>query len=415
MNKAKANQGRMYGIFIIIGIFALALTLSPGSSHLQPLSVVSSDGYPTAFTPNISIYGEQYNGKTYFNPTTTLSYSPNVINPTAAFPIKVPTVEAEMTSVFEPTQSVAHMSFPGVTGISIPTSWIQNDDLFNYAPGWTGTNPDATYNWNVTDSSGTPLMIAMSQYEMKYYVSFSAEWPTAAQNPAIYLQWPIITHVENMYNDLWIWFKVDTTPSWYIQGGGTAYFAIASIQLDDNAMFNARTSSGSVVSLPIGGSYESTNPESAQSTVYLHYSPFGSTDIPKVVPETYEGHVLNPEYFLNTTYFAIDLSHFGSYADSTNLGTSSVTHGDVATFDFDVTVFVIGQYTVQNIQNDNSQFGRFAPETTTDTILSGLVTWLSNPVNIGILTTIGLLILVIIFAPWLLVVLIALVFGGRRR
>jgi len=80
-----------------------------------------------------------------------------------------------------------------------------------------------------------------------------------------------------------------------------------------------------------------------------------------------------------------------------------------------VTLFVFGQYSVQDIQQDPTQYGRTTPVTTTDNLLSGIFGWLSNSTNIGILVIIGIIVLMIIFAPWLLVVIISLFAGGKRR
>jgi hypothetical protein len=412
---------RLIGIVVIIGIFVFAV-MNPGTHQF---SAASNPGYVNAAdNPTITFYGEEYNGKYYVqNPSTSLTFSGGVNsagtgNPTKIFSsINLPTVDGEMTPVFIPSNSAEYISvFPGIT---LPSSWSQGTDMY-YAPNWQ-ENPTAelqnppqpveTYNWNVTSSAGTPYMVQMQQWDQKFYVSFSTSWSGNNQNPASYLD-PLHTHLGNYYNNLWIWFKVSTPVMWYIQGGGVAYQAIDQINLDANTVMEAKTNSGSVAT----DNTEAVNPESAPSVVYLDYNPFGNgNQLSTPTYETYDGLLLNPAYFVNTTYFGINLATFGNYADGLGGILGSTTKGDVATFDFDVTTFVFGQYTVLDVMNNPSQYGRTTPETTVTSVISNLLGWLANPVNIGLLLTIGLIILVIIFAPWLLLVLVALVFGGRKR
>jgi hypothetical protein len=413
MSQKAAGNLRLIAIVVLIGVFVFFVA-NPGTKQF------SSTGYENAFeNPQITFYGTSFNGHNYLtNNPTSLSFNPKMLSPTGGLePLYLPTVDGEMTPVFIPAQSATYMN---VLGVTLPSSWTQNLDMY-YAPGWQN-NPTAelqnppqpvmTYNWNVSDSSGTPYMVQMQQWDQKFYCSFSTQWITN-QDPALYLSWPLIGHTTNYYTNLWIWFKVATPVTWYIQGDGTAYQAIAQINMDDNAQMQARDNKGNNVQVD---SAEVVNPESAASVVYLYYSPFGGSASTNPTPETYEGNLLNPAYFRNVTYFGIDLATFGNYADLTGaLGQNTITRGDVATFDLDVTTFVFGQYTVLDIMNNPTQYGRTTPETTTTNFLSGIISWLTNPVNIGILTTIGLLVLVIIFAPWLLVVIIALVFGGKRR
>lgn len=418
MGQRSVGNLRLIAIVALIGVFVFSVA-NPGTKQF------SSTGYENAFqNPQITFYGESYNGHNYLaNSPTNLVFDKNIVSQLAIGLVNtgllyLPTVQGELTPVFIPSQSTTYMN---VLGVSIPSTWTQNLDMY-YAPGWQN-NPTAelqnppqpveTYNWNVTDpTTGTPYMTQMQQWDQKFYCSFSTSW-TSSQDPSDWIPAGSSTGY-NQYSNLWVWFKIETPVTWYIQGGGTAYQAIAQINLDDNAQMQAKDNKGNNVQTD---NSEVVNPESASSIVYLYYSPFGqSNSVTNPTPENYEGSMLNPEYFRNTTYFGIDLAAFGNYATWNNiLDIGTTTRGDVATFDFDVTTFVFGQYTVLDIMNNPTQYGRTTPETTVTNFLSGIIGWLSNPINIGILTTIGILILIIIFAPWLLVVLIALVFGGRRR
>jgi len=419
MGQKAVGNLRLIAIVALIGVFVFSVA-NPGTKQF------SSTGYENAFeNPQITFYGESYGGHNYLaNNPTNLVFDKNIVSQLAIGLVNtgllyLPTVQGELTPVFIPSQSEQMSTI--FRGITFPTDWTTNADLFNYAPGWQN-NPTAelqnppqpveTYNWNVTDpSSNTPYMVQMQQWDQKFYCSFSTSW-TSSQDPSDWIPAGASTGY-NDYSNLWIWFQVYTPSIWYIQGGGTAYQSIAQINMDANAQMQAKDNKGNNVQTD---NAEAVNPESAASVVYLYYSPFGGTQSTNPTPETYEGSLLNPAYFRNVTYFGIDLASFGNYATWNNiLDIGTTTRGDVATFDLDVTTFVFGQYTVLDIMNNPTQYGRTTPETSVTNFLSGIIGWLSNPVNIGILTTIGLLILVIIFAPWLLVVLIALVFGGRRR
>jgi hypothetical protein len=436
MNKAKANQGRMIGIIILAAVLVFS-AVNPGTKQYS-VAVINA-GYSTAFqNPQITFYGLSYKGHNYIaNSPSTLVFNPNIVNlEGSAFGLAgncyLPTIQGEMTPVFIPAQSST--TYINAFGLTLPTNWVSNLDM-TYAPGWPN-NPNAelqnppqavaTYGWNVTDpSTNTPYTMYMAQWDMKFYVSFSTSW-TDSQDPA---GWVGITQGQqyNDYNNLWVWFQVSTPATWYIEGTngktiGTAYQAIASINLDGvplgpnqtgpSVQMQAKDNKGNNVQADPD---EATNPESAPSSMYLYYSPFGSSVSTNPTPETYEGYLLNPAYFRNVTYFAVDLATFGNYATATGLlAQNEITRGDVATFDFDVTSFVFGQYTVLEILQNPPDYGRTTPETTTSNFLSGILNWLTNPVNVGVLTTLGFLVLIIIFAPWLLVVLIALLFGGKR-
>jgi len=235
----QAGNFRLIGLIAIVGLLVLASTNS-GSSF-------SSVGYSSAFQgPKIEFYGAQFSGKTYtLTPSTALSFNPNTPSDYSDIAtLYYPTVDAEMTSVFLPADSSTYINFPNILGIQVPNSWTQNLDLFANVAGYTGQNPTKTYDWNVSDSStGTPYMVQMQQYEEKFYVSFSTHW-TSSQDPKNWVNGVSETHYDNTYNNLMIWFKVDTTPTWYIQGGGTAFCGIAKIQMADNVQMEGRENNG---------------------------------------------------------------------------------------------------------------------------------------------------------------------------
>jgi hypothetical protein len=78
--------------------------------------------------------------------------------------------------------------------------------------------------------------------------------------------------------------------------------------------------------------------------------------------------------------------------------------GDVAVVCFDVTVFTIGEWTVQDVQNDPTGYGRFVR---TDQIPSDWVSWFFA--NLWWIVPLALIVVAAIFIPWVLFGLIALI------
>lgn len=378
--------------------------LGLGNFITHPPAQLSSVGYPSAFQgPRVAFYGAELNGQhAKVTPNTVLSFNPDGRN------VGLPEVDAEMTTVFLPEQSVSFAGFPSYDA-PVPATWSQNLGL--YANGWNGQSPEAEYPWNVTDSSGQSYMVYMAQYRMKYYVAFSSSW-TGAEAPVPAAIPFVHTSAQNVYNNLNIWFEIDTTPTWYIQGGGTAFFAIAKVQLGENVEMDGIDNHGNAVPARTD---ESTIPEHQPSVLMIYYSAFGGTPA-SVTPNDFQGSLLNPNYFRNTTFFSVNLQNFGVSTDFDGLATLTV-HGDTATFCFDVTVFVFGQYLVQDIQKDPTQYGRFTPTSTWNFggLLGDIWNWISNPLVWGSLLTIGIFVLILIFAPWLLLVIIMALTGRRRR
>jgi hypothetical protein len=108
----------------------------------------------------------------------------------------------------------------------------------------------------------------------------------------------------------------------------------------------------------------------------------------------------------------IGLDNFG-VTSWNEYGTVKVK-GDVATFDFDITVFVIGEWDVQDIQEIPEDFGR----TTKTEQNPSLIDYLSNPkvqALITLLAAVGIIVLLLLFAPWVLIAIVSMFTGRRRR
>jgi hypothetical protein len=280
-----------------------------------------------------------------------------------------------MTTVFLPDETAQN------TASWIPISWIQNNGLIS--------NPEKEYPWTIGNTE-----YIMYQYKMRYYQTYSAEW--AGSEKVGFTQ-------ENNYDNVQIWTELDLTPTWYIEGGGTAYFAVAKMQLAENAIYSGVNSNGETVD---SRTTVSVSPESRLSPVYLYYQPFGTDGKQETNPYTYEGKTLNPSLFTDKVYFHVDLNKFGVYWGADYI-IFPWTKGDTVTLAVDVTVFVIGEYTVKDIQENPDQYGRFVKEAdSTPTFLR----WLFETTDGLAFLTFALiaivivivLILVVIYAPWLL-------------
>jgi hypothetical protein len=406
VKKTKSSGNfRVIGLIAVVGIFVFIVASSPVENSFQ-FSTLGEEifgGYSSAYEgPKAEFYGVTYNGIQY-STLATHSASQHEFDTVMHFDADGassgrPNINGEMTAIFLPEDTASNIFS------WIPQNWLSSNQYV--------INPQATYNWNISSS-----MVQMKEYDMRWYVSFNSGWdgvqggPTDTSfaqgeqpNPSI-AQTIGGTIVGNYYTNLGVWIKFDLRPTWYIQGGGTAYFAIAECNLVDTASMQTKDNNGH--SYP-ASSTESIFPYDSNDPLYLYYSPFGTGSVPNGVAEQYEGKNLNSAYFTSALYAHIDLQHFGVTTYPIN-GVSARTQGDVATFEFNIRVFVFGDYQVQDIQKAPDHYGLTTPtDTTGNNWLTGIIGWLSSPANDAILVGIIILALVIIFAPWVLVVFISL-------
>jgi hypothetical protein len=109
---------------------------------------------------------------------------------------------------------------------------------------------------------------------------------------------------------------------------------------------------------------------------------------------------LNNDYFRDAVYLKLNLNHFGvrEFWDGLQLK----IRGDVATFAFDVVAFEIGQWSVQDIQENPDDFGRFVR---TD-VSGGWLDWIYD--NLWWLLPAAIVVVLIFVAPWFLVLIISI-------
>ena len=370
---------------VIIGVIALVF-LSVSGDGLLDFSVTES-GYSSAFEgPKATFAGVKYQNKYYTNQAwwdASLHRFDTVFKfDSDAASSGKPNIFGEETSVFIPEETLSYYQD------WIPYDWLDDHEYVN--------NPVAIHEWEIDGSA-----YYMEQWLLRYYVSFSAEW-NGDEKPSLIP----FTNV-NLYNDLEVWINMEMEPTWYIEGGGTAYFAVGKIQLAHNVLYSALDVDGNTADTR---NSVSISPESTNSLLYLYYDAWGGERAESDV-YTYKNKVLNDAYFTDDVNFRIDFNNFGVESGSDPFGIFWWTKGDVVTAAFDVTVFVIGEWSVQDIESDPDIYGRFTRQSyDLEGIINAVIGWFSSPYGWLIMLVIAF-VLILVFAPWIF----TLVLGGKRR
>ncbi len=397
MNRTFRNFGKSItsgkNKFVLVGFIIVAIVLS---LVLTSPSLSIAGSYSNAYEgAKPSFAGVSYNGVNYAvnQPGSLEGYRPYVALNGMGFSFKgdgptsywrgLPKVVGEMTPVFIP-QKTGPGDLPSqfdIGGVKVNNPFTGSFSAIN--------NPYHTYSWAV--SKGTyKTFYTMEEWKTKFYVSISAN-PDGASAPFNYAQWD---QGNGRYSDVTIWVKLDTTPTWYFQGQDKAYFAIAQVQL--SAISYAGHNPDGTVQPSHNQQNIAVNPSSPSSACTLYTRNFGAGANEATDPEqiySYKGKTLNPQYFGNSVYFPITLNNFGS--QSWWDWATFKAQGDVVSFDFTVTQFVVGQWTVQNTQPTPNGYGR--QSSYSEYGLSGVTDFLnnfgSNPLYL--LIVLGIIIIII--------------------
>lgn len=313
-----------------------------------------------------------------------------------------PNIIGEMTSVFVPASSLSNIVWWSGAK-AIPQDWLRGLQYIK--------NPQETYSWNISSKT-----YKMEQWLMRFYLSFSGEWDSAGEgSPGLFggVLYPqnFGQVVRNYYTNLEVWLEFDVRPTWYIEGQGTAYFAIGKIQVAEFKKI-AHDVSGNEVSLD---TQMSVTPESESSLLYIYHGLFGTSSPAEKEASSFDGKLLNPDLFTDRVFAHVDFNNFGVTAWN-EFGTVK-TKGDVATIGFDVTVFVIGEWDVKDIQNIPTDYGRWTQTFTPNSLLD----YLNDPrmqALLSLIAVVGVFLLILIFAPSVLVAIMSMIGlrgRGRRR
>lgn len=383
----------------VLGIAVIVVYLVVGPLNLLSISGSYSSAYEGA---KASFAGIEYNGEK-FTVNENVANRPFVSLKGTSFSYKadgpsfmyagLPKIVGEMTPVFIP-QATKAGDIPAqfdVGGIKFTNPFTGSFNAYN--------NPYTTYSWSITQGN-QKVLYQMEEWKTKFYVSISAN-PDGGAVPFASSQWD---EANGRYSDLTVWIKLDTTPTWYFQGQQQAYFAIAQVQLagitygghDQNGVVQASHNQQRII----------VNPSSPSSIASLYTRNFGAGANEAADPEqiySYKGATLNPQYFGNAVYFPITLNSFGSQSWGTPYWDWKA-QGDVVSFDFTITQFVVGQWTVQNTQEIPDGYGRQASYDRTgigigfDDWLAG---WTSNPFYWLLIAGVVLIIFMVVVGKYL--------------
>jgi hypothetical protein len=234
-------------MLVVIGLLAVLL-LGGGTGFFFATQDL---GYSTAFEgPKPSFKGVKVGSSKTSLSGTSISFDSD--DPEGG----KPNINGGMTSVFVPEESLSN------TPNWVPREWLGRNSVIK--------NPQETYTWNISGKT-----YKMEQWVLKWYVSLSASWDGRVEaggllgglNPLEFGQ-----STRNYYSATQIWFELDIEPTWYITGGGTAYFAIAKIQLANTVAKTAKDNYGNIVQMD---SRMSVDPESQGEIRYIYKGLYG--------------------------------------------------------------------------------------------------------------------------------------------
>lgn len=376
---------------VIILVFLLA-----GTGSLTGLrALMSYPAYTTGYQgAHARFYGVKDQGKTYKQGLwdTTFKWDSPTAQGEHYKKGNTPPIAGEMTSVFVPSESVGYQP-----------SWIPSEWLLGASRT---RNPIDTYEWELKEGDET-VFYRMELWRLKWFFSISSEPKDDGDIPQYE---GVISKPRNKLEDTEVWFEFDMTPIWYFNGTTSAYFAIASIRVTDIG-FQAK----------VGGEDAReedercrVTPQSKSSILPIYYSGFGGARAEKEA-YTFKGKELNPDLFTDRVYSYFTLNDFGV---SAWWDWGWFWSADVVTVGFDVEVFVIGEWKVQDIQDIPDEYGRSSKAGGVGLGLGGILISFfgSAEGRFWFLLIVGIIVFLIIaiFAPWVLIALSSL-FGGRRR
>jgi hypothetical protein len=247
----------------------------------------------------------------------------------------------------------------------------------------------------------------MKEYTCLWFLKFRAY----ADEPALLMG---LGEGENKrYSNLQVWMKINLAPNSYFFLGNTSipdetYFAIASMSVVDVVKDGWDTS-------PIA-----VSPGGGSSALGIYYTLFGNAaENPEgsITQYQYNHAVLNPAYFRPEVYTKVTLDNFGT--QSYYEGFLYKWKGDVVMMSIQVRLFVVGEWSVQDIQDPDDQtppdvIG--SAQIWLEKALAGFGAWLQTPEGwIFMLAGFMLIVLVVLAFSGALPVLLAVILGRQSR
>ncbi len=396
--------------FLLKALAVLSVSAILFSSYL--VEFANAQGYSSAFEgPKATFYGVEYQPPGAPSKLRWSSFQTPTFNPPASlhdflgtlkfdsdgYDSGKPNIYGEMTTIYLPSETMGNIR-PWV-----PSNWLNQ---LQYVQ-----NPIGNYTWEIGEKH-----YGMEAWLCRLYVAFSAEWEGSIEPWGVSGEVPRINSpgapLENEYSNLAVWLEIDTAPTFYYMNAEATYFAIGKIQLSNPVEYTGHTNQyGGLFGTNVVDPRTTVSllPESASSYMYIYDAAWGLNGT-RQTQYSYQGQDLNPSIFKPKSYIKIDFNKFGIYAGST-IPWSTIggwVKGDNAVVCFDVTVFTIGEWKVQDVQNDPDNYGRF---TRTDEA-GGFLSWLLSPATLSWLIPVLIFFALLIFAPWVIVAILG-IFRGR--
>ena len=317
----------------LITIIICSIILLSGGA--QSLLTLGSLGYPSGYEGvKASFVGLDWNteGQTGQEALVGMSFFFDPDDPTHG----ACNLEGEMTNAFVPEGSR-------------PAGWVPAD-WWDIATGYIN-NPVNTYTWNLANPDNPDETVAyeMEEWILRMYVSITAKGDSGSGFTNLEYQ-------NKRYQDTKVWIELDISPTWYFEGTSQTYFAIGKVVCSDFTYGKLGEDEGTYTKT----AKASVAPESKTSYRYLYYQNYGKAgQLKEFDPNSYKGRLLNPSLFTDKVYMKLDLNNFGTEYTQFPL---PVKKGDAATWGFDVHVFVVGEWKVQDIEEIPEDYGRIAQE-----------------------------------------------------
>ena len=381
-----AKKGRLIQTFVVITIIAVIFLSVRGDGLLDfnasgDSLAIGDWGYSTAYEGvKAYFYGMKDDGK-YYNSVGWWDASLHRFDTylrwdSDSYSSGKPNIMGEETSVFLPEQTMSNVKS------WIPNSWIDDHQYTQ--------NPIATYEpWTINGKT-----FSMEKWVMRYYVTMNVEFDGSEK-----MENGGILYGTNIYQDAEVWIRLDLAPIQYFTGMERCFFAIAEVEVAQPAEFRDILD-GSYSEEPIRDGL-SVHPYSEGSNVMLYYEPWGVGAQVENDPYDYQGVELNPQFFTDELFMHLDLNNFGlkSWKD---LGIWEHVKCDSVTWAFDVSVFAIGEWKVQDIDEIPELYGRLT-QSYSDIfeLFSGITDFFTSPMGLIILLIIGG-VLLLVFAPQVL-------------
>lgn len=318
-----------------------------------------------------------------------------------------PNLVGEMTNAFVPEETLSNVPS------WVPTQWFMGSTDIK--------NPLQTETWELENPDNPDEILAyeIEEWMLKLYVSVTCEWDDGPVFWDPNQEW-----ADERYRDTELWIELDLAQDFFVfEGSPTPYFAISKVKCSDFAkgklgyednFFQWEKGLG-LVDEP--KEYTPTDLFSvvpaSTSWMYLYYDQWGQEKATDVDPFTYRGRQLNPDIFVDKMFFSVNLANFGTQ-HTDFIGGSSLSKGDAVTWEFDVYVYVVGEWKIKDVSELPVNYGREPMVTYQESWVTGMLT---DP-RFQLWSFIGIIALVVcvlaIFAPWVLFALVGLFKSGKR-